>query len=132
MKKVIAAATAAAVMAIAPATALGNSADAPGQKIENARGVSFGQLVSGGKKAGTQPHELRRRCEGIQRRCHPAAHGCSALTAASGDQTEDSERGVLQGVPFLVRALGDAHNPNRRPLNAVLAGAASHQAVFCR
>ena len=57
MKKLIAACAAAAVMAIAPASALGKNVDAPGWKIKNACGKSFGQLVSGGAQPLTQPQE---------------------------------------------------------------------------
>ena len=78
MKKVIAAATAAALMAIAPTAALGSSADAPGKKIKNACGVNFGQLVSGGKKAGTSFHtNYAGGAKAFSADAILAAHGCS-------------------------------------------------------
>jgi hypothetical protein len=78
MKKLIAAAAAAAVMAIAPASALGNHTDAPGQKIKDACGVSFGQLVSGGKKAGTSFHtNYAGGAKAFSDDAILAAHGCT-------------------------------------------------------
>jgi hypothetical protein len=53
MKKAIAICAAAAALAVAAPT--GASA-APGQDIKAACGASFGQLISGAKKAGTSVH----------------------------------------------------------------------------
>ena len=78
MKKLIAVATAATVMAIAPATALGSSADAPGVKIANACGASFGQLVSGGKKNGSSFHtNYAGGANAFSADAILAAHGCA-------------------------------------------------------
>ena len=78
MKKLIAACAAAAVMAIAPASALGKNVDAPGWKIKNACGKSFGQLVSGGKKDGTSFHtNYRGGAKAFSADAILAAHGCT-------------------------------------------------------
>lgn len=77
MKTLIAAAAAAAVMATAPASALGN-ADAPGQKIKSSCGASFGQLVSGGKKAGDSFHtNYAGGAKAFSDDAILAAHGCN-------------------------------------------------------
>jgi hypothetical protein len=78
VKKLIAAATAAAVMAIAPGTALGSNADAPGQKVANACGASFGQLVSGGKESGSSFHSnYAGGANAFSADAILAAHGCA-------------------------------------------------------
>jgi hypothetical protein len=78
VKKMLAAVAAAAVMAIAPASALGKNADAPGQKIKDACGVSFGQLVSAGKKSGTSFHSnYAGGAKAFSDDAILAAHGCT-------------------------------------------------------
>ncbi|HEX6229414.1 MAG TPA: hypothetical protein VFZ41_08155 [Solirubrobacterales bacterium] len=77
-KRIVAAAAAAAVMAIAPANALGHNADAPGKKIKSACGMSFGQLVSGGKKTGTAFHtNYAGGAKAFSQDATLAAHGCN-------------------------------------------------------
>ena len=78
MKKMLAALAAAAVMVVAPASALGKNADAPGQKIKAACGVSFGHLVSAGKKSGTSFHSnYAGGAKAFSDDAVLAAHGCT-------------------------------------------------------
>jgi hypothetical protein len=78
VRKLIVAATAAAAMAITPGTALGIAADAPGQKIANGCGASFGQLVSGGKKSGSSFHtNYAGGANAFSADAILAAHGCA-------------------------------------------------------
>ena len=78
MKNLIAVATAATVMAIAPATALASGADAPGQKIATACGASFGQLVSGAKRNGSSFHtNYAGGANAFSADAILAAHGCA-------------------------------------------------------
>ncbi len=77
-KRVFAATAAAAVMAVAPTSALGHDADAPGKKIKSACGVSFGKLVSGGKKSGEAFHQnYAGGAKALSDDAILAAHGCN-------------------------------------------------------